>query len=385
MSTETQFDGRKFAILYVDDEETSLSLFKRAFQDDFRIYTASNAKDGLKLLEAHADEIGILMTDQRMPGEKGVWLLERARQSRPQILRILVTAYSDMDLAIDAVNNGAIYKYVTKPWDPLLLEQLLKRGLEYFIMQSEREELLKERSALMRERMIANRLGSLGVVAAGLSQNIRNSLVTVKTFLALIEEKSGSSNLNDPELLQIVRTDVEKILGQLDDLRIVSPDASGKTFKDEINLKLTIQEVLESSADVFLARRISIGNQVPDNLPPVRGNRTMLRRLFELLSMDELATLPTTSRLEFTAQTKEAKGKAGIAITVADNGPALPQDTLEFVLNPMATKVSPSEFGIHLFICFFIVHHHGGSIEASCRTEGGNEFVIWLPIQPEQN
>ena len=75
------------------------------------------------------------MTDQRMPGEKGVWLLERARQLRPHIIRILVTAYADMDAAIAAVNSGAIYKYVTKPWDPPQLEQTLKRGLEFFMVQ----------------------------------------------------------------------------------------------------------------------------------------------------------------------------------------------------------------------------------------------------------
>jgi CheY-like chemotaxis protein len=73
-------------------------------------------------------EIGLLMTDQRMPGEKGVWLLEKARQLRPRIIRILATAYSDMEAAVAAVNTGAIYKYVSKPWDPPLLESTLKRG-----------------------------------------------------------------------------------------------------------------------------------------------------------------------------------------------------------------------------------------------------------------
>ena len=77
---ETQFDHKQFAILYVDDEELSLKNFARAFNDEFRIYTATNAKDGLKLIEEKPGEIGILMTDQKMPGEKGTWLLERARQ-----------------------------------------------------------------------------------------------------------------------------------------------------------------------------------------------------------------------------------------------------------------------------------------------------------------
>ena len=91
------YDYKKFAILYVDDEEKSLKFFTRAFGDEFRVFTATNALEGFRLLEQHADEIGLLLTDQRMPGEKGVWLLERARQFRPRIVRILVTAFTDVD------------------------------------------------------------------------------------------------------------------------------------------------------------------------------------------------------------------------------------------------------------------------------------------------
>jgi two-component system probable response regulator PhcQ len=135
------YDYKKYTILYVDDEEKSLKYFTRAFEDQFTILTATNAQDGLKLLEAHKEEIGLLMTDQRMPGEKGVWLLEKTRQLQPRIIRILATAYADMDAAIAAVNTGAIYKYVTKPWDPPQLETTLKRGLEFFMVQRERDQL----------------------------------------------------------------------------------------------------------------------------------------------------------------------------------------------------------------------------------------------------
>ena len=69
---QSLYDYKKFAILYVDDEEKSLKYFARAFEDQFRIFTAANAQDGLKILEAHQDEIGLLMTDQRMPGEQGL-------------------------------------------------------------------------------------------------------------------------------------------------------------------------------------------------------------------------------------------------------------------------------------------------------------------------
>src|SRR5436309_15807611 len=126
---EHLYEYKKYAILYVDDEEKSLKYFTRAFEDQFRIFTAPNAQEGLKLLEEHKDDLGLLMTDQRMPGEKGVWLLEKARQLRPRIIRILATAYSDMEAAIAAVNTGAIYKYGGKPWEPTEVEAILRGGL----------------------------------------------------------------------------------------------------------------------------------------------------------------------------------------------------------------------------------------------------------------
>src|SRR5436190_20156348 len=105
------YDYKKFAILYVDDEEKSLKYFARAFEESFRIYTAPNAQEGLKILEAHRTEIGVLMTDQRMPGEKGTWLLEKTRLLQPVIIRILATAFADMDAAIAADKTVEIYRY----------------------------------------------------------------------------------------------------------------------------------------------------------------------------------------------------------------------------------------------------------------------------------
>ena len=103
-----------------------------AFDKTFRIFTATNAQDGFRLLEEHPDEIGLLITDQRMPGEKGVQLLERARQLRPRMIRLLATAYSDLDAAIAAVNAGAIYKYITKPWDDDMLRQHVREAFRHY-------------------------------------------------------------------------------------------------------------------------------------------------------------------------------------------------------------------------------------------------------------
>jgi two-component system probable response regulator PhcQ len=391
---ENLYDYKKFAILYVDDEEKSLKYFERAFGDDFCVFTAANAQDGFKLLEKHADEIGLLMTDQRMPGEKGVWLLERARQFRPRVLRMLVTAYADMDAAIAAVNSGAIYKYVNKPWDPPQLELTLRQGLEFFMVQAERDQLLLEKMSVLRNMMIADRIVSLGLLAAGLSHHIRNSLVAVKTFLDLApakmaEEKTDLNSLRNPDFWkdyhQNVQSQIEKINGLLADLRISSDANPATQFADEVKLHEAVGAVLKMLEDEFAARKIEIENKIPDSLPALRGDKLKFQRLFELLFKDELATLPAGSRISLKAELQNESAKPEIVLHISDNGPGLPEEALRVIFDPFVVQGSvPSEYGINLMACFFIVHHHGGKIEAKSRAGHGTTFIIRLPLQPER-
>lgn len=386
---QNHYDYKKFAVLYVDDEEKSLVNFTRAFGDDFNVLTASSAADAYQLVQERGGEIGVLMTDQRMPGEKGVWLLKHARHFRPQIIRILVTAYADMDAAISAVNAGAIYKYVTKPWDPVQLELTLKQALEFFMVQAERDQLLHEKMSVLRNMMIADRIVSLGLLAAGLSHHIRNSMVAVKTFLELApmklaEEKGDSKSLRDPDFWREyhhnVQGQIEKINGLLGDLRTASENQTKHPFADEIRLRQTVDQCLNQLRPALAARHIEVDNQVPETLPPLRVDKPKFDRLFDLLLRDELAMLPAGSRIAFAA---ELRGQE-VAVSLSDNGPALPQEALRVVLDPfVVTHGAPSEYGINLMACFFIVHHHGGTIEAQNLPGGGNRFTLRLPLQPE--
>jgi two-component system probable response regulator PhcQ len=390
---ENHYDYKKFAILYVDDEEKSLKYFARAFGDDFRVFTAANAQDGFKLLEQHADEIGLLMTDQRMPNEKGVWLLERARQFRPRILRILVTAYSDFDAAIAAVNSGSIYKYINKPWDPAQLELALRQALEFFMVQSERDQLLLEKMSVLRNMMIADRIVSLGMLAAGLSHHIKNSMVAVKTFMEMApikmsEEKANSNSLRDPDFWrdyhQNAQSQIEKINTLLGDLRTSADSNPATQFADEVSLAATVGAALEMFKEQFAARKIEVENKIPDSLPPLHVDKAKFSRLFELLFKDELAMLPAGSKISLAAELQNASAKPEIVLQISDNGPGLPQEALSVIFDPfVVSSGTPSEYGINLMACFFIVHHHGGKIDAKSQPGSGMAFTIHLPLKPE--
>jgi two-component system, probable response regulator PhcQ len=391
---ERIYDYKKYAILYVDDEALSLKNFERAFGNRFRIFTASNAQDGLKLLEEHKDGIGVLMTDQRMPGEKGVWLLEKARLLRPRIIRILATAYSDMDAAIAAVNTGAIYKYITKPWDTPQLENTLQRALDFFMVQRERDQLLKEKMSVLHNMMIADRIVSLGLLAAGLSHHIRNALVAVKTFLDLApvklqEEKIDLDELRNPdfwkEYYQNVQTQIERINSMLKDLWAASEKPTFQ-FADRIHLLEVASETVAMLKDDFAAKNIQVKNLIPDSLPPLQVDKPKFHRLFELLLKDELVSLPPGSQITLSAQAVEGATNGEIQVQVQDNGPGLPREALRLVFDPFVLRTdSPMEYGINLMACYFIVHHHGGKIEAHSEPGKGTTFNLRLITNPNRS
>ena len=389
------YDYKRFAVLYVDDEEKSLKYFTRAFEEQLRILTATNAQDGLKLLEEHKDEIGLLMTDQRMPGEKGVWLLEKARQLRPRIIRILATAYADMDAAIAAVNTGAIYKYVTKPWDPPQLENTLKRGLEFFMVQRERDQLLKEKMSVLHNMMIADRIVSLGLLAAGLSHHIRNALVAVKTFLDLApakmeEEKMDLEGLRNPdfwkEYYQNVQGQIEKINNMLKDLWTASEKPTFE-FGDRVHLHEVVADAVMRLKDGLAAKKIEVKNDIPASLPLLQVDKPKFCRLFELLLKDEIASLPAGSRVTLSAKLRDdaPADKQEVHVQISDNGPGLPTEALRLVFDPFVVRSdSPMEYGIHLMACYFIVHHHGGRIDVASEEGRGTTFKLRLPLNPSQ-
>ncbi|HEY1660934.1 MAG TPA: hybrid sensor histidine kinase/response regulator [Verrucomicrobiae bacterium] len=386
------YDYKKYGILYVDDEEKSLTNFSRAFGGEFRVFTAASAQAGFALLQKHADEIGLLMTDQRMPGEKGVWLLEKARQFRPNTLRVLVTAYADMEAAIAAVNSGAIYKYVTKPWDPPQLELTLRQGLEFFMVQTERDQLLHEKMSVLRNMMIADRIVSLGLLAAGLSHQIRNSLVAVKTFLDLApkkmaEERASTNGLRNPDFWKDyhsnVQSQIEKINGLLKDLWVASENSS-TPFADEVSLNEAVAESLEGFKDQFAGRRIEVETNISGTLPKMKVDKPKFKRLFELIFKEEIATLPAGCKISISAELQDG-AKPEIFVRISDNGPGLPPDALRVVFDPFVVRESvPSEYGINLMACFFIVHHHGGKIDAKSLSGRGTTFTIQLPLHPER-
>jgi two-component system response regulator HupR/HoxA len=118
----------KWTVLVIDDEAQVQASLKRCLEDDYRVLTVGSGRDALQILDQ--DPVDLVLCDQRMPEMTGVEFLQEIRGRYPEVLRVLITGYTDPDDMIEAINTAAICQYISKPWHPEQLRLLLKRTLE---------------------------------------------------------------------------------------------------------------------------------------------------------------------------------------------------------------------------------------------------------------
>jgi DNA-binding NtrC family response regulator len=127
-------------VLLVDDEPEILFSLRGLLRNEFDVLTAENGAQALETLGQRP--VHVLMTDQRMPQMTGVELLREVQTNWPDVVRIVFTGYADINAVIDAINEGHVYRYVTKPWDPDELLKVLREASELYQQIVERRELL---------------------------------------------------------------------------------------------------------------------------------------------------------------------------------------------------------------------------------------------------
>jgi CheY-like chemotaxis protein len=151
-------------ILVVDDEEAILETMTFTFQDDYEVHTSTDARKALSLLDESAPFAAVL-TDQRMPDMSGVEFVAEVFRRHPSTVRMILTGFSDIDAIIQAINDGHVYAYITKPWEPEQLKQLMKQAVEHHKLAVENERLLQDlRKANVFLEAVMDELG-IGAIA----------------------------------------------------------------------------------------------------------------------------------------------------------------------------------------------------------------------------
>ncbi|MBN1990021.1 MAG: histidine kinase [Bacteroidales bacterium] len=220
-------------VLFVDDEKHNLLAFKATFREHFVVYTAQSAAEALSLLAEHG--VKVVISDQRMPETTGVEFLEQVQALYPDTIRILLTAYSDFDALIDAVNKGKIYYYLSKPWNTNALTLVLENAFESLGLREKNRELEREAehlrliSAIREKELLLSQL-----------ENLKNQIKPHFLFNALgslvflIED-------NPTEAVEFVRrlSSLYRFLIEISNNDLVSIERELKSVGDYIYLQQT--------------------------------------------------------------------------------------------------------------------------------------------------
>ena len=175
----------KISVLYIDDEKNNLNIFKANFRYDYDIQLASSATEAFEILKNN--KVQVIIADQQMPGMTGVEFFEAIIEIDKDPVRILLTAYADIEAAINSINKGQVYRYIKKPWDEVELKMAIENAYEIF---NTRKKLFNKNRELQKTNEELNRF----VYSA--SHDLKAPLLSIKGLLD-VARLEGSSK--DPE------------------------------------------------------------------------------------------------------------------------------------------------------------------------------------------
>ncbi len=137
-------EGVTNTILLVDDEINNLQLLKRALRGKYNILTACQGEEGLEVLKQNLDKVSLIISDHKMPVMEGTEFLKRANEIAPDVIKILLTGFTDIEILTEAVNTCNLFQYITKPFDPNVLTSVVESGIEKFNLSSSKSMMMKE-------------------------------------------------------------------------------------------------------------------------------------------------------------------------------------------------------------------------------------------------
>src|SRR5256886_6095000 len=165
-----------YRLLVVDDEPLALNLAKRVFESesDIALHSATSAVRALEMAMIH--DIDLVITDQRMPEMTGLQFLARVREVRPRALRVLLTAFPDTSVALKAINEGLLYRFILKPWEPEDMRVTVRRALETKRLADEHDRLVNQLKTSYEELIQSERMAALGRLSPAVRRERRTTL-----------------------------------------------------------------------------------------------------------------------------------------------------------------------------------------------------------------
>jgi signal transduction histidine kinase len=374
-------------IIYVDDEHANRVVFEQSFRGRFNIHCVATGEEALALL-AQAG-VSTLVTDQRMPGMSGHELLVRAKELRPDVVRVVITAYSDVDPILRAVNDGLVARYLIKPWDRAELEQILAWSIEA-------AALARHDSALQLRLMATERLVTLGTLGAAvlhdLQQPIASTRLNVDRLAQHLSVVGAAATRNAtpsvraalselPELLDDLRMAVDVTQGIVAQLQtFLSPSAAPATAERSTDPLPLIRYATSVCRHLIAKTGGTIDYTGPATLPMLAiGGTELAQVLINLISNAAHAIEARGGHVTLGAVAENGR----LRLSVTDDGCGMPPDVLRRA-GTAFYSTRPDGTGLGLSQCHRLLGAIGARLEIDSKPGAGTTVRFTLPVAPNR-
>jgi signal transduction histidine kinase len=377
--------SRRHTLLVVDDEPDVVQSVQDLLRLDYRVLGATRAKEGLRVLQEQ--EVHLVMTDQRMPEMTGVEFLGHVRGEHPEAIRLLFTGYADIKAVIDAINQGNVYRYITKPWDPDDLQIVIRQAAEQYDLLVERKHLLAELQEKNQELLRANEIKEAFIRVA--SHELRTPLTILYGLTQLALSTPGlvqpwldwlRNSLKAGERLNRLVDQLTKML--------LAGQFERPLEKRPTELAPLLKQAAQDVRPFVEQRKQELGVKLEADLGTLNIEAAKIRDSVEHLLLNAVKFTPDQGTLGLSARRKP-NGDA--EITISDSGVGIDPQHLPHVFEPFFTSFDVSrhssgqfEFGrrglgLGLSLVKAFVEMHGGRVEAKSEPGKGTTFTIALP------
>jgi signal transduction histidine kinase len=394
---EVSLPAKGRSLLIVDDEPENVAIIQALLEGPYDVHAAFSGKDALALIDS-GTEVDLVISDQRMPGMTGVELLSRMAESTPDVIRILLTAYTDIEPMLDAVNRGSVFAFIAKPFEPEELRAtvaealhmkhralLLRRLVEaYTARRSSLSATLKRLQVVQEHVLRAERMTTLGRAASGIVHNLRNLTGIMCVLVDEIRQKTCSR-----QLLESAQASLDSLLALVRLLECVQQFA--RAGDSAVSLVPTdARKLVQRTAAVALMQNEEAHCRLAIDIDPAvrlleidadRMSQALLALIDNAIRASGRASSVRVSVRPVSAEEPGREPSTFACFEVADTGCGMDPTILARAMDPFFSTSSPPRLGLGLETARLAAHAHGGRFELASEPGCGTKANLLIPLR----
>lgn len=360
-------------VLLVDDEFEVLAVLEALLDDDWDVHTAQSGSAALDILNSEQN-IQLVITDQRMPEMTGVEFLQAVADSHPDLYRMVLTAYSDVDPIVAAINQGKVDQFILKPWDPVRIRALVAEGLAVCERRSSMRNVVAELTNRFQEKN--SELSQLKDHAERAKANawlhtLEHLGTTVLDALQPILTNVQMTCSETPS----IRESAQRMRGLSEDIRRL-----GSTERETERRSIAPRKLVSDAVRLLVDDEIGQQNPIHVDIKPELDSLNILPEPTRQALLNMLRNAIRASPPESPIQVKvRPEPHAMLVIEVIDGGTGMTDDQMQEATTPFYSGFEPPGNGLGLTLVRLVAELHSGRIAMLGNEPEGTICQLWIP------